>query len=360
MDAPSRESQPSGSPSPDATVSGAIPPDTNPPDEASSGVTPSDASSSDRTAPKATFCGYVALVGAPNAGKSTLLNALVGEPLSIVTAKAQTTWRRITGIRSTAAHQMIFLDTPGVLEPRDMLHRSLLVTARTAVREADVSVLVLDPLAPLDATERTALLEVAGLSRAPAIGVVNKVDSADEEAVRAEERWLQATIGRRAAGGSPLRISALAGEGLDGLLSEIERLLPAGPFLYPVDEIASDPVRLFAAEFVREAIFEDFRNEIPYATYCEVEAFRDDPDRTYVQVVLYVERASQKGILIGKGGKAIRSLGTKARGRLERLLDRPVYLDLWIKVLPGWRKKKHHLRRLGFAVPDDDAEPKGS
>jgi GTP-binding protein Era len=217
-----------------------------------------------------------------------------------------------------------------------------------------------DPLTPTEARAREALLDLVARSPAPLIGVVNKVDATDEGAVLSVEGWLEEATRRRAGGGEVVQISALRRSGLESLLSAIERRLPPGPFLYPEDEIASDPIRLFAAEFVREAIFENFHSEIPYATYCEVEAFRDDPGRTYVQVVIYVERASQKGILIGKGGKAIRSLGTKARGRIELLLDRPVYLDLWIKVLPGWRKKKNHLRRLGFTVPDDDADPRAS
>ena len=291
------------------------------------------------------------LLGAPNVGKSTLLNALVGEDLSIVTPKAQTTWHRVTGIRTSRDHQLIFLDTPGILAPQGLLHRSLLLSAEGAAEEADVNVVLCDPLRPLSEDGRGLLVQVLDRGSRARIGIVNKVDTADSEAVEAERRWLETLPV-----GSVHLVSARQGIGLDALLQDLERSLPLGPFLYPEDEIASAPERFFVAELVRQGIFEQFHQEIPYASICSVEEFRDSGERTYIQVTIYVERSSQKGILIGDAGQAIRKLGTSARERIEHFLERPVYLDLWVKVLPGWRRKPEQLRRLGLPVPQEDRE----
>ena len=296
-----------------------------------------------------TSCGYVTLLGAPNVGKSTLLNALVGQDLSIVTSKAQTTWQRITGIRTAGRCQAIFLDTPGVLPPRGLLHRSLLFSAEEAVREADVVVVICDPLQNAGDAEREQIEGVLALGTGVRIGVLNKVDAADPGRIERERAWLAEL---RVA--SIHLVSATQRTGLDPLIEELERNLPAGPFLYPADEVASAPERFFVSEMVREVIFEQYREEVPYASICRVEDFRDSGERTYIQVTIYVERSSQKGILIGDAGASIRSLGTVARKRIERFLGRPVYLDLWVKVLPNWRRKPEQLRRLGLPVPHDD------
>ena len=291
-------------------------------------------------------CGYVTLLGAPNAGKSTLLNALVGEEVSIATAKRQTTWQRITGILTAGSSQLIFLDTPGVVAGETLLDRSLLHSVRQAVREADVLVLLVDPRAPLARDRRAALAEIARGAGAPRIGVVNKVDAAGPDAIETEAMWLE---GEGIADAH--RVSARNGTGVSDLLDDLSRRLPPGPFLYPDDEIASAPTRFFLGEIVRQAIFEQFRDELPYASICRVEEMRDAGPRSYVQVTIYVERGSQKGIMIGEGGKAIRRLGTVARTRVEDFLGRPVYLDLWVKVLPNWRKKPAELRRFGLPLP---------
>lgn len=301
-------------------------------------------------APDETRTGYVTILGSPNVGKSTLLNRLVGERLSIVTPKAQTTWRRITGILTEGDCQAIFLDTPGVLEPRDLLHRAFLGIAREAVREADILLVILDPTRPLDPGRRERLASLREECAAPVLVAVNKIDAADPEAVAREEEWARKALSPE----GTHRISATSGEGVGELLAAIRERLPSGPFLYPPDDLATEPVRFFAAELVRETIFERFRQEIPYSVFCEVEEFREEDKRTYVQVNIVVERASQKGILIGDKGTAIRELGRQSREKLEHFLGRPVYLDLWVKVLPNWRKKRGHLRRLGFHVPDDD------
>jgi GTPase len=297
-----------------------------------------------------TRAGYVTLMGAPNAGKSSLMNRFVGERLSIVTPKAQTTWSRVTGIVTEGSCQIIFLDTPGILDPRNLLEVSFVSSAATAIREADVLLVLLDPIHPLDAQRRDRIRESAAGTDAPILVVVNKVDAAPTEAVESEAEW-----GREHLSTEVHRVSALNGDGVAELLEAIRGHLPHGPFLYPPDEIASEPVRFFAAEMVRETVFEDFQQEIPYSVFCQVEEFRESRDPVYIGVNIYVERSSQKGMLIGEKGRAIRNLGIRSREKLEHFLGRPVYLDLWVKVLPKWRKKADHLRRLGFQLPEGHA-----
>lgn len=298
-----------------------------------------------------TRAGIVALVGRPNAGKSTLLNALVGERLSIVTSKAQTTWRRVTGIRSAGATQMIFLDTPGLLEVRDLLQRSMLEEARDALRDADAVLLVLDATHPVEEARRAFESEVVPLLRAPLVVAINKCDVASPDAIREAAAWAESTPGARV-----FRISAARGDGLDALVASLEALLPVSPFLYDPDDLATQPMRFFVAELVRETVFEQFEQEIPYSVFCTVEEFEEAKDPLYIRVRLLVERTSQKAILIGEGGRAIRELGIAARAKIEDLVGRRIYLDLWVKTLPGWRRRRGHLERLGFHVPADAAQ----
>jgi GTP-binding protein Era len=298
-----------------------------------------------------THAGYVTLVGRPNAGKSTLLNRLVGQHLSIVTPKAQTTWQRVTGILTTEDDeaQLIFLDTPGLLDARNLLQRSMLGAALEALHEADVVLVVVDTGYPPAPDETEPLLRALEETRAPVHVALNKVDQTREDDVEAWAAWAE-----EATQATVHRISALDGQGTDALLQAVRADLPEGPFLYPSDHIASDPVRFFVAELVRETVFEQYEEEIPYATFCQVEEFRESQDPVYIQVNVYVERASQKGILIGSKGRAIRALGSAARAKIEHFLGTRVYLDLWVKPLKSWRKNRAHLGRLGFRVPDDD------
>lgn len=298
-----------------------------------------------------TRAGYVTLVGRPNAGKSTLLNALVDEKLSIVTSKAQTTWRRVTGIATEGGVQTIFLDTPGLLEVRDVLQRSMLSAALEAVREADVLLVVLDATELRTDEDEETLESALERASAPVVAAVNKIDAAEDDSVRSWQTWAEETLDARA---HP--VSALERTGLEDLRRDLRELLPVSPYLYPEDHLASDPVRFFVAELVRETVFEQFRQEIPYSVYCTVEEYRAGQEPVYIGITLYVERESQKGILVGKGGKAIRALGRESREKIEAFVGEPVYLDLWVKVLPKWRRKKSHLRRLGFSVPEDDDE----
>jgi len=298
-----------------------------------------------------TRAGYVTLVGRPNAGKSTLLNAMVGERLSIVTPRAQTTWKLVTGIYTGEGRQLVFLDTPGLLTPKDLFQRSMLGAALDAVREADVLVLVVDANDPPGHRRRDELIEVAKGSAAPRFLAVNKVDVAPSGQVTDWLRW-----GEEELGAVSRPISAQAGTGVVKLREALAETLPPSPFLYPEDELASEPVRFFVGELVRETLFEQYHQEIPYSVAWEVGEFREEEDPIYVQITLYVERASQKPIVVGKGGAAIRELGRVSRLKMEHFLGRPVYLDLWVKVLPGWRKAGGSLRRLGFKVPGDEED----
>ena len=286
--------------------------------------------------------GIVTVVGKPNAGKSTLLNRIVGAKLAIVSDKPQSTRDRVVGIQTTQDVQMVVLDTPGLLNPRYELHRAMRATALRALADADVIVYL------ADATERTppSLVEAAELTappRAPVVTVMNKID-----AVRPAERdELRAVLP------DARFISALSGEGVDALVDELGAALPEGPFLYPEDEISTASVRFFVAELVRETALEQLDEEVPYSLACVVEEFREAQTPVYIRTVLYVERESQKRILIGSGGQRIRDIGRAARAKVEQLVGSTVYLDLWVKVLPNWRKSDSALRRFGYRHQDD-------
>jgi len=286
--------------------------------------------------------GIVTVVGKPNAGKSTLLNRIVGEKLAIVSDKPQSTRDRIVGIHTTGDTQMVVLDTPGLLNPRYELHRAMRTTALRALSDADVIVYL------ADATERIPpplqeAAELAAPPRAPVVVALNKVD-----ALRPSERdELRGLVPEARF------ISALTGEGVDDLLSELGRSLPESPFLYPEDEISTASVRFFVAELVRETALEQLDEEVPYSLACAVEEFREGSAPVYIRTVLYVERESQKRILIGSGGQRIRDIGRAARAKIEAFIGASVYLDLWVKVLPNWRKSDSALRRFGYRPHDD-------
>ncbi len=299
-----------------------------------------------------TRCGYVTLLGRPNAGKSTLMNAMIGERLSIVTPKAQTTWQRVTGILTTERAQMIFLDTPGLLDPRDLLEEAMLAAAQDALAEADVILLVLDGPKALNPTGWDQVS--SALAQRPPVSLlvaVNKIDLMEEGAQRLVVDRVSQQLG-----GEPFLVCALESTGVDSLKARIEEVLPPGPFLYPADEIAKDPVRFFVSEMIRETVFTEFHQEIPYSVFTGIEEFRENEDPIYIQAHIFVERNSQKRILLGKGGSSIRNLGILSREKIEEFLGRRVYLDLWVKVLPDWRRKREHLRRIGFPVPKEGSQ----
>jgi len=294
-----------------------------------------------------TRAGYVALVGRPNAGKSTLLNTLIGEKLSIVTPRAQTTRDRVTGILTREDGQVVFVDTPGLLEPRYLLQQSMLEAALSALRSADATLLLLDGTRSTEDAPPAETLEA--LAAAPALHVgLNKTDVAEDAALDAWQGWAAEHLPGRPVN----RLSAATGAGVDALLDALVRELPPSPYLFPEDDIAVQPVRFFVAELVRETLFEELREEVPYSAAVAVEEFREADDPLYIRATIYVERESQKAIVVGKGGREIRGVGARSRQKIESFLGRRVYLDLWVKTRPGWRKKKSGLREFGYELSE--------
>ena len=286
--------------------------------------------------------GIVTVVGKPNAGKSTLLNRIIGEKLSIVSPKPQSTRDRIVGIHTEGDVQMIILDTPGLLDPRYPLQQAMRATALSALHEADVVLYLLDG-SERDAQDLQTVAQLDRPVRAQVITAVNKIDTLNETQ-RGE--W-------RARLPETALISAQTGEGVPGLLERLGAPLPESPFLYPDDEISTQTVRFFVAELVRETALEQLDDEVPYSVACEIEEFRESQTPVYIRAVLHVERDSQKRILIGAGGQRVRAIGREARRKIEAFVGSSVYLDLWVKVLPNWRRSAPALRRLGYSLPED-------
>jgi len=291
-------------------------------------------------------CGYVAIVGLPNAGKSTLMNRFMNEKVSIVTPKPQTTRKNVTTIFSSERCQIIFIDTPGILKSRYRMQEVMASYLTNAVKNADV-VLVLIDAASFRGSLHPSLVSFAGTIRGKkAIVALNKIDIM-------KKRDLLPVIEETAAcfdGSEIVPISAADGDGADELFELLLGLLPGGPKLYPDDIISEEPERFFVSELIRESVFLAMDKEIPYATAVMIEAFREKKDMTVIAATILVERASQKPILIGKRGAAIKSIGTRAREAIEEFLGRRVFLELHVKVQKDWRKKDHFLRDVGLLV----------
>jgi GTP-binding protein Era len=292
-----------------------------------------------------TRAGIVTVVGKPNAGKSTLLNRIVGQKLSIVSPKPQSTRDRIVGIRTDDETQMVVLDTPGLLDPAYPLQRAMRATSLEALDDADVIIYVADATQG----EPAPLERAAGLSappQPPILIALNKIDALDSaQRSRLEKQCGDANF-----------ISALNGEGVEDLLASASTLLPESPFLYPADEISTQAVRFFVSELIRETALEQLEDEVPYSVASEVEEYREDRSPVYIRAVIYVERESQKRILIGAKGERIREIGRASRTKIEDFIGAPVYLDLWVKVLSNWRKNADALRRLGYRLPKEHAK----
>ena len=289
-----------------------------------------------------TRAGIVTVAGKPNAGKSTLLNRIVGQKLSITSPKPQSTRDRIVGIHTTADTQMVVLDTPGLLEPKYQLQHVMRSTALHALADADVVVYVAD--ATLGTPDP---IEVAAALSTPPSGhvitVLNKIDSVPA----ADRRSLLES------NPDAIAVSAMNGEGVNDLLATVAKHLPESPFLYSEDDISTQSLRFFTAELIRETALEQLDEEVPYSVACEIEEFREDRTPVYIRATIYVERDSQKRILIGEKGARIREIGRAARGKIERLVDGAVYLDLWVKVLANWRRNARALERFGYRLPQE-------
>lgn len=274
-------------------------------------------------------CGHIALAGRPNVGKSSLLNTLVGEHLSLVSAKAQATRMPVVGIRTEGEIQYIFHDLPGLLDPAYPLQERMRSLAEAELKQADI-VLHLIP-----ANQPDESLDLSTLTRRPVLKVYTKGDLASPDR--------QAELAKSGA-----VVSSITGAGIDELLRALGSRLPTRDHTFVDDEIGTQPLRFFATEYLREAAFELLQDELPYAFAAEIQEFREAEDPVFVRANLFVETQSQKQIVIGAGGRMIREIGKHARARLEKLIGRPVYLETWVQVLPKWRRDPVQLRRLGF------------
>ncbi len=291
--------------------------------------------------------GFVALIGAPNAGKSTLMNQLVGSKVSIVTHKVQTTRAVMRGIAIHDNCQIVFVDTPGIFAPRRRLDEAMVSTAWGSARDADISVLLIDAERGItDDIEKivTNLASVAG----PVILLVNKVDAVQRETLLE----LTSRLHELYAFKTTFMVSALKGDGCDDFVSYLSDNLPLGPFMYPEDQISDLPLRVLAAEVTREKLYLRLHQELPYASHVETEAWEEKKDGSVkISQVIYVERQSQKKIVIGKKGETIKAISTAARKELSKLVEQPVHLFLFVKVRENWGDDPARYREMGLVFP---------
>ncbi len=286
--------------------------------------------------------GFVNIIGNPNVGKSTLMNALVGERLSIITSKAQTTRHRIMGIVNGDDFQIVYSDTPGILKPNYRLQESMMKFVRGAVSDADVILYVTDTVEQSDRSVE--ILEKIRQSGIPTIVVINKIDLTNQAAL--EElvaRW-QALLPEAFV----TVASAREGFNMEGILSAILERLPEGEPFYPKDTLTDKTLRFFASEIIREKILTNYDKEIPYCCEIEIEAYKEEPAIDRISAVIYVSRDSQKGIVIGHKGEKLKRVGRQAREDLERFLGKKVFLELFVKVNDDWRNSERQLRRFGY------------
>jgi GTP-binding protein Era len=293
-------------------------------------------------------CGYVAIIGEPNVGKSTLMNSVLGQKLSIVTPKPQTTRHRILGIHSTDAAQIIFLDTPGIIKPRYLLHEVMMDLASLAIEEADLLHFMIDATAPATAeglTHDEAFGKLQGLSKAVFL-VINKVDLVPKTALLPMIAFYAEKFPFR----EIFPVSALRSDGVTELVRATVAHLPEHPPFYPLDIVSDHQERFFVGEMIREKIFMKCQEEVPYATTVDIVEFKErEEGKWFISADIYVERDSQKGILIGRKGSMLKEIGLAARREIERFLDHPVFLDLHVKVREKWREDEAWLGRLGYS-----------
>jgi len=294
--------------------------------------------------------GFVCILGRPNAGKSTLLNALVGEKLAIISPKPQTTRNRIQGVvhipkrKGKDGAQIVLIDTPGVHKPDSSLGRKMMVEVREALEGCDLVLVIIDVTQKLDPRDQFAL-DLVKQSKAKAFLILNKIDLIQE---KSRLLPLIEEYRKLADFAEVIPVSALKRKGLDDLLDAILKALPAGPRYFPEDEITDQPARFMAAEIIREQVLLNTSEEIPYATTVIVDSFEEGPRLTRIAATIYCERDGQKGILVGKGGRMLKKIGTASRVQIERMIGTKVFLELYVKAEPGWRDSRSFVEELDW------------
>ncbi|MFA8300285.1 MAG: GTPase Era [Hyphomicrobiales bacterium] len=285
--------------------------------------------------------GFVNIIGKPNVGKSTLMNALVGEKLSIITSKAQTTRHRIMGLVNGEDFQLIYSDTPGIVDPSYKLHQSMMQFVKTALLDADVILLVIDIN---DKDTNFNYLEKIKKTKIPVIVAINKIDVSEQsKVVEVIEKW-QSLI----PDASVIPVSALEKFNVTTIFDELINKIPVNPPYFPKDELTDKPMRFFISEIIREKILLNYKKEIPYSVEIEVESYKETQDMIKIYSIIYVARESQKGIIIGHQGKALKKVGTEARKDIEEFVGKKVFLETRVKVLKDWRDNDKQLKRFGY------------
>jgi len=285
--------------------------------------------------------GFVTIAGKPNVGKSTLMNQLVGEKLSIITSKAQTTRHRILGIISGDDFQVVYSDTPGILNPKYELHKSMMKFVSQSVDDADLILFVTDLYEKFNEEPQFHMLSKGNV---PVIMVINKIDLAKEGQIeQTKEYWKKLIQPQKI-----IEVSALNGVNIDLLFQEIINFLPEHPAYYPKEEMTNKPERFFVAEIIREKIFQNYKKEIPYSCEVNIEEFKEDENIIRIRAIIYVERKSQRGILLGHKGERMKKVGIASRMDIENFFGKKVFLEQYIKVEPDWRKNPNKLNRFGY------------
>ena len=286
--------------------------------------------------------GFVSIVGSPNVGKSTLMNRLVGEKLSIVTSKAQTTRHRILGIVNDENHQIVFSDTPGVVNSAYQLHDNMMDFVNSSISDADILIFLTDTFE--SEMNHKGTLEKIQKLKIPVLCLINKMDLSDQDKVAEKLAYWKG----RVPNATIFPISALHGFGIDGVWEEIKRNIPESPPYFDKDAMTDRPMRFFISEIIREKVFIHCKKEIPYATQVEIEEYIEEENITRIRALIIVERNSQKGIIIGKGGDMLKRIGYESRKEMERFIDKKVFLETFVKVDKDWRTSPQKLKKYGY------------
>lgn len=285
--------------------------------------------------------GYVSIIGKPNVGKSTLMNQMVGERLSIITSKAQTTRHRIMGILNGPNYQIVYSDTPGIIQPKYELHRSMMRFVHSSLEDADIILFVTDLFEEYDEDDVINKLKHV---QVPVLLLINKIDLAKEGDLEQKIQYWQERMPER----QVIPISALQGENIGKVFDIVLESMPQHPPYFPKDEMSDKPERFFAAEIIREKIFLNYKKEVPYSTEVAIMEFKEDETIIRMRAEIYVERRTQKGIIIGKGGEALKKVGIQARQEMEAFFGKQVHLETFVKIQPDWRKHNTQLNRFGY------------